>query len=64
MYPYSIRDLALTVIPFGISIAAIYIAVIDPDYRQSFMDISHVLLGGLVGLMIPNDRGSSRRRIH
>jgi hypothetical protein len=64
MSPYSIRELVLLSVSLGITSAAIYIAVIDPNYRQPFMDLSKVFLGGLVGLMIPSDRVISRRRIH
>jgi hypothetical protein len=64
MFRYSIHDLIILVISLGLVPAAIYIAVIDPNYRQSFMDISYVFLGGIVGSRIPNDRVTHRRRIH
>jgi hypothetical protein len=64
MSPYSIREVVLALASLGIITAAVYIAVIDPNYRQSFMDIAYVFLGGIVGSKIPSDRGTSRRRIH
>ena len=58
------RDLVIGVISLIFVLGSLTIAVIDPNYRQPFMDLSKVFLGGLVGLMIPSDRVISRRRIH
>lgn len=64
MSTYSIRDRVFVILPLSLALGSFTIAVIDPNYRQSFMDLSKVFLGGLVGLMIPSDRVGLRRRIH
>jgi hypothetical protein len=58
------RDLVIGSISFIFVLGSLTIAVIDPNYRQPFMDLSKIFLGGLVGLMIPSDRVMFRRRIH
>ena len=61
---YSIRDVVFAIIPLALVLGALTIAVIDPNYRQPFMDLSKVFLGGMVGLMIPAEKVGLRRRIH
>ena len=61
---HSIRDVVFAIIPLVLVLGALTIAVIDPVYRQPFMDISKVFLGGMVGLMIPAEKVGLRRRIH
>ena len=61
---YSIRDWVFVTLPLCLVLGSFTIAIIDPNYRQPFMDLSKVFLGGLVGLMIPSDRVGLRRRIH
>jgi hypothetical protein len=64
MSTYSIRDWVFVTLSLSFVLGSFTIAVIDPNYRQPFMDLSKVFLGGLVGLMIPSDRVGLRRRIH
>jgi hypothetical protein len=64
MSRYSIRDWVSVTLPLSLVLGSFTIAVIDPNYRQPFMDLSKVFLGGLVGLMIPSERVGLRRRIH
>ena len=64
MSAYFIRSSALVLIPLVLVLGALAIAIIDPTYRQSFMDLSKLFLGGMVGLMIPSEGVSLRRRIH
>ena len=61
---HSIRDVVFAIIPLVLVLDTLTIAVIDPVYRQPFMDISKVFLGGMVGLMIPAEKVGLRRRIH
>ena len=61
---HSIRDVVFAIIPLVLVLGTLTIAVIDPVYRQPFMDISKVFLGGMVGLMIPAEKVGLRRRIH
>jgi hypothetical protein len=61
---YSIREWVFLALPLSLVLGSFTIAVIDPSYRQPFMDLSKIFLGGLVGLMIPSDRVTPRRRIH
>ena len=64
MPAYFIRSSVLVLVPLGLVLGSLVIAIIDPTYRQSFMDLSKVFLGGMVGLMIPSEGVSLRRRIH
>ena len=64
MPAYFIRSSVLVLVPLGLVLGFLVIAIIDPTYRQSFMDLSKVFLGGMVGLMIPSEGVSLRRRIH
>jgi hypothetical protein len=64
MHRYSISDWVFVILSLSFVLGSFTIAVIDPNYRQPFMDLSKVFLGGLVGLMIPSDRVGLRRRIH
>jgi len=64
MYTHSIRDFVFATIPLILVLGSLTIAVIDPVYRQPFMDLSKVFLGGIVGLMIPAEKVGLRRRIH
>ena len=64
MQTHSNQDWLFAFIPLVLVLGSLTIAVIDPNYRQPFMDLSKVFLGGLVGLMIPSDRVGLRRRIH
>ena len=60
---YSIPSLLLMLIPLVLVSGSLTIAIIDPAYRQPFMDLSKVFLGGMVGLMIPSEGVSLRRRV-
>jgi hypothetical protein len=61
---HSIRDVVFAIIPLVLVLGALTIAVIDPTYRQPFMDLSKVFLGGMVGLIIPAEKVGLRRWIH
>jgi len=61
---HSIRDVVFATIPLVLVFGSLVIAFIDPNYRQPFMDLSKVFLGGMVGLMIPAEKVGLRRRIH
>ena len=66
MSRYSIRDWVFVTLPLCLVLGSFTLAIIDPNYRQPFMDLSKVFLGEiLVRRMIPAEKvGLRRRRIH
>ena len=65
----SIRDWVFVTFPLCLVLGSFTIAIIDPNYRQPFMDLSmdlsKVFLGEIViRRMIPAEKVGLRRRIH
>ena len=56
-----IRDFVLAGVASTLVGGTLILAVIDKDYRSSFVDLAKVGVGGYIGLTIPKSKSEAER---
>ena len=54
-----IRDIVLAGVASTLVGGALILAIIDKDYRSSFIDLAQVGVGGYIGLTIPKSQSKN-----